>query len=261
MCERFRDRVAIVTGAAQGIGRVLAERLHEESATLALVDLDPKVTDTAREIANSREGGAPVEGWVADLSDEPAVEAAVQSIEKRFGKIDVLVNNAGGGVILPFFEHTPETLKKTIDRNLMTTYYCCRHVIAGMRARGYGRIVNIGAESVRNGLWRHAVYNAAKGGVHGLTTGLAREMAPYGITVNTVAPSGTLTRELEVLTSQDTPVGRDWKGFLDDITKMIPMGRLATCEEIAAAVAFIGSEEASFVTGQVLSVNGGSSMS
>jgi 2,3-dihydroxy-2,3-dihydro-p-cumate dehydrogenase len=171
------------------------------------------------------------------------------------GPAGIPVNNAGGGIIRPFLEHTAETLETTIRRNLWTTIWCCRAVLPGMVERGFGRIVNIGAESVRNGLWHHAAYNAAKGGVHGLTTGLAREFAAAGISINTVAPSGVDTggpREAENAAR--------YPEFFARMIGSIPMGRLATMAEVAAAVAFLAGDEASFITGQVISVNGGSSM-
>ena len=122
-----------------------------------------------------------------------------------------------------------------------------------MRAAGYGRIVFIGAESVRNGLDRHAIYNAAKGGVHAFARGLAREFAPDGITVNTVAPSATATPELAAILERTPEVG-------EAFTRVIPLGRPAALEEVASAVAYLAAEEASFITGQVLSVNGGANM-
>ncbi|MGD5489541.1 SDR family NAD(P)-dependent oxidoreductase, partial [Xanthomonas citri pv. citri] len=112
----------------------------------------------------------------------------------------ILVNNAGGGIIKPFAEHSPETLKTTIDRNLWTVLWCSWYAVSRMRAQRYGRIVNLGADSVRNGLWDHAAYNAAKGGVHGLTTGMAREFAKDGITINTVAPCAVNTPQMVAIT-------------------------------------------------------------
>jgi 2,3-dihydroxy-2,3-dihydro-p-cumate dehydrogenase len=208
---------------------------------------------TARDIA--RATGARAVAFEGDLGIEAVANAMVADAQSRLGPVEVLVNNAGGGVILPFLEHTAETLELTLRRNLWTAIWCCRAVLPGMIERRRGSIVNIGAESVRNGLWYHAAYNAAKGGMHGMTSGLAREFAPYGITVNTVAPSGVDTggpRESENATR--------YPEFFRNMIGLIPMGRLATMDEVAATVAFIASEEARFITGQVLSVNGGSSM-
>jgi 2,3-dihydroxy-2,3-dihydro-p-cumate dehydrogenase len=250
--ERLRGRVAIVTGAAQGIGRVIADRFAREGATVMIADiLADKAQTTAEEIEKER--GTHVYSFAGDLSQEEAATALVQQTIKQCGQVDILVNNAGGGVILPFLEHTAETLQTTMNRNLWTTLWCCRAVLPHMVERRYGRIVNNGAESVRNGLWRHAAYNAAKGGVHGLTTGLAREFAPYGITVNTIAPSATDTEGVAYWEKQDPE-------YFNDIKSLIPMGRFAAMEEVAAAMAFVASDEAAFITGQVLSINGGSSM-
>lgn len=190
----------------------------------------------------------------ADLSQEEQARGVVDAALDRFGKIDILVNNAGGGIIRAFLEHTPETLKATIDRNLWTTLWCSWLTAPHMKARGYGRIVNIGADSVRNGLWLHAGYNAAKGGVHALATGMAREFAQDGITVNVVAPC--IVETPGVTAARATSA----KDMVEKMTGVVPMARAARMEEVASMVCYLASEEASFVTGQVISVNGGSTM-
>jgi 2,3-dihydroxy-2,3-dihydro-p-cumate dehydrogenase len=183
----------------------------------------------------------------------------VQAALAALGRVDILVNNAGGGVIRPTLEHTEETLQATIGNNLWTTIRCTLAVLPAMADQGYGRIINIGAESVRNGLIDHAIYNAAKGGVHGLTSGLAREFATSGITVNTVAPSYVETPELARALSVGTVPDR-LRHVTERATEAIPVGRPGSVKDVAAMVAYLARDDAEFVTGQVLSVNGGSSM-
>jgi 2,3-dihydroxy-2,3-dihydro-p-cumate dehydrogenase len=249
---RFEGRAAIVTGAGGAIGAAIARRLGDEGAALALADLDGAAVDATAE--QLREAcGVEVVTVAGDLSDAVVAEAVAAAARERLGRIDVLVNNAGGGVILPTEEQTEATLHATLDRNIWTVLRATLAVLPTMREAGYGRIVMIGADSVRNGLDRHAVYNAAKGGVHAFAAGLAREYARAGITVNTVAPCATATPELAAIVAVSPEVG-------EAFTRVIPMGRPAALEEVASAVAYLASPEASFITGQVLGVNGGSTM-
>ncbi len=258
--ERFAGRAAVVTGAASPIGLGIAARLAAEGATLVLGDVDEgRLKDAEKRLqSDARERIRAVTG---DLSHRADAEALISAAAEMAGRLDVLVNCAGGGVILPTPAHTEQTLRATIDRNLWTTIYCTLSALPVMSAAGYGRIVNIGAESVRNGLYRHAVYNAAKGGVHAFGTGLAREFAEQGITVNTVAPAWISSPEADArLATAPEAERRDMAVFFEQIRSTIPMRRPGTVAEVAAAVAFLASEEASYITGQTISVNGGSSM-
>jgi 2,3-dihydroxy-2,3-dihydro-p-cumate dehydrogenase len=259
-CGAFQQRTAIVTGGASGIGLGIAEYLSRHGVRVAIGDIEGDRLGGALDRLDPVTTGAH-RAVVADLSTSEGAAALVQSTIAEFGKVDILVNNAGGGVIRPTLTHTEETLRATIDRNLWTTLYCTMAVLPHMADRRYGRIVNIGAESVRNGIWLHAIYNAAKGGVHAVATGLAREFAQQGITVNVVAPNLTITPEFEDKLTQMEPGERDsMTEFIERVRQQIPMGRSATLTEVAAAVGFLASDEASYITGQVLSVNGGHSM-
>jgi 2,3-dihydroxy-2,3-dihydro-p-cumate dehydrogenase len=250
--KKLKNNVSVVTGAAKGIGLAIAERLAKDGAKLVLADLDEAgLKEASARLVSQLD--AEVASQAGDLSDQSVAEKTIRLASERFGRLDILVNNAGGGIIRPFAEHTPETLKTTIDRNLWTVLWCSWYAVPTMRKQGYGRIINLGADSVRNGLWDHAAYNAAKGGVHGLTTGMAREFARDGITVNTVAPCAVNTPQMVAITKSNPALAAKF-------VNVIPMGRPAEMEEVASMVSYLASAEASFVTGQVISVNGGSTM-
>jgi 2,3-dihydroxy-2,3-dihydro-p-cumate dehydrogenase len=250
--KKLKNNVAVVTGAAKGIGLAIAERLAKDGAKLVLADLDEAGLKEASAGLISQ-FDTEVASQAGDLAEQGVAEKTIKLASERFGRLDILVNNAGGGIIKPFAQHTPETLKTTIDRNLWTVLWCSWYAVPTMQKQGYGRIINLGADSVRNGLWDHAAYNAAKGGVHGLTTGMAREFAKDGITVNTVAPCAVNTPQMVAITKSNPALAAKF-------VSVIPMGRPAEMAEVASMVSYLASAEASFVTGQVISVNGGSTM-
>jgi 2,3-dihydroxy-2,3-dihydro-p-cumate dehydrogenase len=256
---KHQGRVAVVTGSGRGLGLEIARRMLEDGAAVMITDVvADNLPKALAALGGERENLA---AHAADLGEQAGAASLAAAALSRWGKVDILVNNAGGGIIRPFLSHTAETLVETIKRNLWTCIWCCQAFLPGMVERQYGRIVNIGADSVRNGLDSHAAYNAAKGGVHGITSGLAREFAKQGITVNTVAPPGILTPEIREMLNPDSEVYQKHAiKNINDLVYMIPMGRFAEMEEVASFVSYLASEEARFVTGQVLSVNGGSTM-
>jgi 2,3-dihydroxy-2,3-dihydro-p-cumate dehydrogenase len=252
-------RSAVVTGAGMGvggIGRAIAARLAQAGVSTLLADADPRVEEVAEEVRKMlpREGDAPkISHFVGDLSEEMVAAALIDKAVDEFGRIDVLVNAAGSGVIRPFLEHDAESLTATLKRNLWTTIWCTHKALPHMVARNHGRIINIGADSLRTGIPNHAGYNAAKGGVIGLMVGLAKEFAQYDITVNTVSPCVVNTpRHREALKNNAELT----KAFV----RVVPKARGAEISEIADAVLFLAGRECAFITGQDLSVNGGSAM-
>lgn len=244
----YQGKVALVTGAASPIGQAIARRLAEGGASLVLADVDADALE-----AFSAGLSTPVVSMVGDLSDEAVADRLVALGRDTFGRIDILINNAGGGVILPTAEQTAETVKRTIDRNLYTTIWCTRAVLPLMVAQDYGRIVNIGADSVRNGLWLHTIYNAAKGGVHAIVSGLAREYAEFDITANVVAPCMVETPVVAAARASGNPM-------VAKMESVVPKGRTVTPAEVASLACYLALDEARFITGQVISINGGSAM-
>lgn len=246
-------RTAIVTGAASGIGLAIAMRLIGDGAAVFAA------TRSKEDLERVHERAAIAGGFAGELHQPGVANELAAAAVDTLGRLDVLVNNAGGGVIRPTLEHTEETLRATVENNLWATIYCVRAVLPHMVSRGHGRIINIGADSVRTGLMDHAMYNAAKGGVHAMVTGLAREFASSGITANAVAPCYVRTPELAELLESGEASPR-LERVIEEGTGIVPLGRPGDPAEVAAVVAFLSGEDSRFITGQTIYVNGGSSM-
>ena len=243
------DKIAIVTGAGQGIGRAIAEKLAAEGATVVITDIDGALAEaTAKDI-----GGEAI-GLATDVTDRGAVGAMVDAVRERFGRIDVLVNNAGWDKAQPFVESDPADWDRVIQINLYGVLNTCHAVLPVMAAQGYGAVVNIGSDAGRVGSSGEAVYSAAKGGVIAFTKSAAREMARHQVRVNCVCPGPTDTALF-------ASMGGDNPKLREALIKAIPFRRLAQPGDLANAVAFYASDEASFITGQTVSVSGGLTMS
>lgn len=255
--QRLAGQVAVVTGGARGIGLAIAKELAEEGAQLVLADVQVELLEAAA--AELRAAGAEVATVAGDLSKRQGAVDLLEAAIAAFGKVGILVNNAGGGIIRPFLEHDEESLRTTLDRNIWTTLWCCHVFLPHFIERGGGRIVNISADSVHTGINSHAGYNAAKGGVNGLTTGLAFEFGKYGITINAVSPGGVMTEDLRNLfaSNPETETAIKLNEHPSSILKRVPIGRFAEMDEVASLVAFLASSRAASINGQIYSVNGG----
>jgi 3-oxoacyl-[acyl-carrier protein] reductase len=247
----FDGRVVVVTGAAKGIGAVTAEAFGRERARVAALDIDGAGVDSLAAALSAR--GVDAIGVKADVTSSTAVRAAVDTVLSRWGRVDVLVNNAGGFAVMRTFEDIEESEWEAIVRsNLTSVFLVCQAVLPVMKRQKAGRIVNLASVVARGGAVRvPAHYAAAKSGVIALTRMLALEVADLGITVNAVAPGTTATdRVIAARTPEATA----------RVAAAIPLGRLGRPAEIAEAILFLASDAASFVTGAVLDVNGGQEM-
>ena len=240
----LKGKVAIVTGAGSGIGRAIAVRLARDEAAIAVLDLNGEgAAETAKLIT---EAGGKAMALVADCANEKAIKEAAAKIRAEWGPITILVNNAGIATFVPYMDITEEVWDRTIAINLKGPHLCCREVIPDMLAAGWGRIINITSSSTQSGSVAQAHYVSSKGGLLGLTKALALEYAPTGITVNMVPPGFI-----------DTPMLRGAPIDAEAFAKTLPMKRIGQPEDIAAACAYLASEEANYMTGQTISTNGG----
>lgn len=254
---RFQDRVMVVTGAAQGIGRRLAERAGAEGARLALVDRADLIHEV---VAGLCEQGVDAIALQADLETwEGAVDVMTRTVE-RFGRLDILINNVGGAInFKPFTEFSDTEIAAEITRSLMPTLWCCRAALPAMMEQGSGVIVNVSSAATR-GIHR-IPYSAAKGGVNAMTASLAFEYAEHGIRVVATAPGGTEAPPRRI--SRGTPepsneTEQAWfQAHIDQTRESCLMHRYGTLDEMAAPILFLASDDASYITGSVLPVAGG----
>ena len=248
------NRVVIVTGGAGGIGGATCRRFAEEGARVCVYDLN---ADGAEQLACAlRDGGARAEAAAVDITDHAAVAAAVAATEQSMGPVDVLVNNAGHDEFRPFLATDPPFWQKIIAINLTGALNMLHAVLPGMAERGRGRIVNVASDAARVGSSGESVYSACKGGLVSLSKTLAREHARQGITINTVCPGPT---ETALLAGFMAGAGNPDK-LAEAFRRAVPMGRLGQPGDLPGAIAFLASEDAAFITGQVLSVSGGLTM-
>lgn len=245
--DRLKNKVVVVTGAASGIGRAIATSCVAQGAKVVVTDLSADGAQAAAE-----EIGAAT-GHGMDVSDNAAVTQVVGAVRHEFGRIDVLINNAGWDIGRPFLETTPDFWAKVIGINYVGVLNTCHAVLPAMVEQGGGSIVNLGSDAGRVGSSGEAVYSGAKGGVIAFSKAIAREVARHRINVNVVCPGPTDTALF-------ASMGGDNPKLREALTKAIPFRRLGQPDDIANAVVFLASDEASFITGQTLSVSGGLTM-
>ena len=251
---RFENKTVIVTGGGGGIGGATCRRFAAEGAKVAVFDLNLEAADKVAKAIRAAGGAA--QAFKCDIADHANVVAAVAAAESALGPIAVLVNNAGWDIFKPFAKTEPGEWEKLIAINLTGALNMHHAVLPGMAARKYGRIVNVASDAARVGSSGEAVYAACKGGLVAFSKTIAREHARHGVTVNVVCPGPTDTALLAgVAAGAASP-----EKLIEAFTKAIPLGRLGQPDDLAGAIAFLASDDAAFVTGQVLSVSGGLTM-
>jgi 2-hydroxycyclohexanecarboxyl-CoA dehydrogenase len=247
----LQDKVAIVTGGGGGIGGATCRRFAEAGTTVVVLDVDGTAAERV-----AREIGGNVLSVACDITDHAAVTQAVAAVEARFGRIDILVNNAGWDVFRLFKDTSPTDWQKLISINLVGALNMHHAVLPGMIARGGGRIVNIASDAARVGSSGEAVYAACKAGLIGFSKTLAREHARHRISINVVCPGATHTALFE-----EYKKGAGNPDKLEEaFRRAIPMGRIGEPEDLPGAILFFSSDDAAFITGQVISVSGGLTM-
>lgn len=250
----LKDKIVLVTGGGGGIGSAICERFGQAGAKVAVVDINQEAGD--KTVEKIKAAGCFAQTFLVDLTNQESVIECVNNIESTLGPIDVLVNNAGWDRAGNFLDTNKELWEKIVDINFFGVLYMHHAVLKGMSERGKGRVVNIASDAARVGSSGESVYAMCKGGLIAFSKTIARELARKQINVNVVCPGPT-----------DTPLFRDFCGegeygekLRNGLTRAIPFGRLGQPEDLAGAVAFLASDEASFITGQVISVSGGLTM-
>ncbi|WP_413615299.1 1,6-dihydroxycyclohexa-2,4-diene-1-carboxylate dehydrogenase [Halomonas cupida] len=255
--QRFAGQVMVISGAAQGIGRRVAELAGAEGARLALVDRADLIHEVVGELC---EQGLEAIALQADLEAWEGAEGALSRAVEHYGRVDILINNVGGAInFKPFTEFTDAEISAEITRSLMPTLWCCRAALPTMVEQGSGVIVNVSSAATR-GIHR-IPYSAAKGGINAITASLAFEYAEHGIRVVATAPGGTEAPPRRI--SRGTPEPRNererawFQAHIDQTRQSCLMGRYGSLDEMAAPILFLASAEASYITGNVLPVAGG----
>jgi 2-hydroxycyclohexanecarboxyl-CoA dehydrogenase len=251
---KLEGKAVIVTGGGGGIGGATCRRFAREGAKLAILDMNLQAATRIADEINAAGGTAAA--FRCDITSRAEVDAAVAGAESGLGPIDVLVNNAGWDVFKPFVKTVPAEWEKLIAINLVGALHMLHAVLPGMSERRSGRIVNVASDAARGGSSGEAVYSACKGGLVALSKTLAREHARHGITVNVVCPGPTDTALLAGVAEG----ARDPAKLIEAFRSAIPLGRLGQPDDLAGAIVFFGSDDASFITGQVISVSGGLTM-
>jgi 2-hydroxycyclohexanecarboxyl-CoA dehydrogenase len=243
------SRVAVVTGGGSGMGRAICHHLGLQGRQVAVLDINGEaVAEVARELDVD---GVRARGVQVDVSDRAAIDAAFEEVRCELGPIEILVTSAGIEGFSDFLDITPEQWDRMVAVNLSGTFHCLQLAVPDMLEGGWGRIVTISSSSAQSGTRRMSHYVATKGGVIALTKALALDLAPHGITVNTIPPGVIDTPMMR------RPMESGAMGSLDQIIARAPLGRLGTPDDIAVTTAFLCSEEAGYITGQQINVNGG----
>jgi 2-hydroxycyclohexanecarboxyl-CoA dehydrogenase len=252
--QRFSGKTVIVTGGGGGIGGAACQRFASEGANVAVFDMNLATAEKVAEDITAAGGKA--QAFTCDITQREQVDAAIAATQAAFGSIDVLVNNAGWDIFKPFTKTVPAEWDKLISINLVGALHMLHAVLPIMAAKGGGRVVNIASDAGRVGSSGEAVYAACKGGLISLSKTLAREHARHNITVNVICPGPTDTALLDGFKQGASNPDKLMEAF----AKAIPLGRIGQASDLAGSIAFMASDDAGFVTGQVLSVSGGLTM-